>query len=72
MMPLVKELQNAGYPLQSVNINEDQSKATEYGIRRIPTFIYFQDGKEKFRASSRMNRSTLEDFCRGINGLDSP
>ena len=71
MMPLVKELQNAGFPLQSVNINEDSSMAAEYGIRRIPTFIYFLDGKEKYRAQSRMNRSTLEDFCRGINGLDS-
>lgn len=71
MMPLVKELQNAGYPLQLVNVNEDSSKAAEYGIRRIPAFIYFLDGKEKYRAASRMNRSTLEDFCRGINGLDS-
>ncbi len=71
MMPLVKDLQNAGFPLQSVNINEDSSKATEYGIRRIPTFIYFLDGKEKNRVQSRMNRSTLEDFCRGINGRDS-
>jgi thiol-disulfide isomerase/thioredoxin len=71
MIPLAKELQNAGFPLQSVNINEDSSMAAEYGIRRIPTFIYFLDGKEKYRVQSRMNRSTLEDFCRGINGLDS-
>ncbi len=72
MMPLVKELQNAGYPVQSVNVNENSHMAAEYDVRRIPTFIYFLDGKEKYRVHSQMNRSTLEDFCRGINGLDRP
>lgn len=68
MFPVVKELQNAGYPIKSVNINDAPTKAQEYRIGSIPTFIYFKDGKEQYRSQGRMRRSMLEDFCRGIRG----
>ena len=69
MLPLVKQLQEEGYPLRLVDIHHDVKECQALGIRNVPTFVYFESGKEQYRAQSMMNRSVLEDFCRGINRM---
>ncbi|MFO0923576.1 MAG: thioredoxin family protein [Pirellulales bacterium] len=69
MLPLVKELQGEGYPMRLVDIHHDPGESQALGIRSVPTFIYYENGKEQYRVQSMMNRSILEDFCRGINRM---
>ncbi|RAX54618.1 hypothetical protein CCY99_02320 [Helicobacter sp. 16-1353] len=43
--PILKELKN-DYNIHEINIDENESISSEFGIRRIPTLIFFKDGKE--------------------------
>lgn len=48
MNPIVDEVSKV---LNTVKINAEESSglAAEYGLRSIPTFILFEDGKEVYR-----------------------
>ena len=43
--PVVKELESE-FSIVKVNIDEDENLSTHFNIRRIPTFVFFKDGKE--------------------------
>lgn len=43
--PILKDLEGQ-HTIHRVNIDENENIAGEYGIRRIPTLIFFKDGKE--------------------------
>lgn len=43
--PILKDLEKE-YKIIKVNIDENENLSNEYGIRRIPTLIFFKDGKE--------------------------
>ena len=43
--PIIKELEKE-YKIIKINIDENENLSNEYGIRRIPTLIFFKDGKE--------------------------
>lgn len=49
MNPVVEELEKelAGkVEFEKINVDENQAKASEYGVMSIPTFIVLKDGKE--------------------------
>jgi thioredoxin-like negative regulator of GroEL len=69
MLPVVQELQNAGYRLKSIDLNQNSTVAKEFNVRSVPAFIYSRNGKEQFRTVSMMSRSRLEEFCRGMHGF---
>lgn len=49
MAPVIEELEKelAGkIEVEKVNVDENQAKASEYGVMSIPTFIVLKDGKE--------------------------
>ena len=43
--PILKELES-DYKIVKISIDENENLSSEYGIRRIPTLIFFKDGKE--------------------------
>lgn len=66
MMMSVKKLQREGFPIDTVNIMENSSKAQQANVRRVPTFVYSVDGQERFRKTSMMSEQVLNEFCRGF------
>lgn len=43
--PILGEL-GATYKIHKVNIDEHEALSREFGVRRIPTLVFFKDGKE--------------------------
>lgn len=43
-MTLLNE--DVGAPIESVDIDENPTLATQYGIRTVPTMVYTRDGAE--------------------------
>lgn len=43
--PIIEELKSE-FNIRKINIDENESISTEFGIRRIPTLVFFKDGKE--------------------------
>ncbi|MDE6886017.1 MAG: thioredoxin family protein [Helicobacteraceae bacterium] len=43
--PILNEL-NSTIKIHKVNIDENENLSNEFNIRRIPTLIFFKDGKE--------------------------
>jgi len=49
MKPVIKELrEELGNKVEiiEIDVDENQSKASEYGVMSIPTYIILKDGKE--------------------------
>ncbi len=49
MAPVLEELEKelAGkVEIEKINVDENQAKASEYGVMSIPTYIIEKDGKE--------------------------
>ena len=66
MMPSVQKLQNSGYRIQTVNVRTEPSAAQQWNARYYPTFIFLQDGVEKYRSAGSLSQAKLEQLCRGI------
>lgn len=43
--PILKEL-SKDYKIHKINIDENENLMEEFSIKRIPTLIFFKDGKE--------------------------
>lgn len=43
--PILNEIENE-FKIYKINIDENDSISSEFAIRRIPTLVFFQDGKE--------------------------
>ncbi|EKD85086.1 MAG: hypothetical protein ACD_38C00086G0006 [uncultured bacterium] len=49
MAPVIEELEKefkGKIEIEKINVDEDQAKASEYGVMSIPTYIVLKDGKE--------------------------
>lgn len=68
MRPVIEQLKQAGYPVKSVNVNENPVMAQKYGIDSIPCFIMISDGKVVSRTVGATSASNLAGICQqGIN-----
>ncbi|MFH1183144.1 MAG: thioredoxin [Candidatus Moraniibacteriota bacterium] len=49
-----------------LNVDENQSTASKFGVMSIPTFIFFRDGKEVER---KVGLQSKEEFARIVESL---
>lgn len=69
MMPIIKELANdLGDELRilKVDIDKNPAAARAFGVRGVPTFMIFKNGKAVWRQSGAMPKS---DLMRGIKSV---
>jgi len=57
--PTLEAMTTEGHQVFDVNTDEDQDSAIKYGIRSVPTFIVFEDGKEVKRVSGAQTKTAL-------------
>jgi S1-C subfamily serine protease len=65
MRPIVRELQEAGLPLVSVDKDEYPLLVNQYHIAGYPTFVSIRDGREVGRIIGLTTRERLEALARG-------
>jgi thioredoxin 1 len=44
--PIMQEIAGDGYSIEFIDVDEQQNKATKYGVRSVPTVVIEIDGKE--------------------------
>ncbi len=67
--PIVDELaeEYAGQvTIGKYNVDEDSDIATEYGIRNIPTILFFKDGKLVDKSVGSASKSSLEEKIKAL------
>jgi thioredoxin 1 len=68
--PIIDELASANedVAIGKLNVDENSNTATQYGVRGIPTIIFFKDGKE---VDKIVGVKSLADIQARINTLKS-
>lgn len=69
MMPIIKELaSDLGEEIRilKVDIDKNPAAARAFGVRGVPTFVIFKNGKPVWRQSGAMPKS---DLMRGIKSV---
>jgi len=44
--PIMQEVANDGYSVEFIDVDQEQNKATKYGVRSVPTTVIEENGKE--------------------------
>ena len=44
--PIMQEVAGDGYSIEFIDVDQEQNKATKYGVRSVPTVVIEQDGQE--------------------------
>ena len=63
MAPILKEVAGkiqGKARILKVNIDKNEAAAQHYNVRSVPTFIIFKKGKELWRHSGTIDKSSLE------------
>ncbi len=63
MNPLISELAvdlKGKVKILKINIDKNQKVATDFQVRGVPTFVLLKKGKEVWRTSGAMLKSTLQ------------
>jgi thioredoxin 1 len=47
--PVMTEIANEGHSVEFIDVDQEQNKATKYGIRSVPTTVIEENGKEVSR-----------------------
>ena len=67
----VKELLDGRVPVVQLDIDKNSAEADEAGVRSVPTFIVYRNGREMWRQSGEMEAATLvstaEKYLSGDN-----
>lgn len=63
-LPILEEYAKNNQDIQVVKINVDQNTdlASEYGVRSIPTLIYFKEGKVEYKTVGVQHESQLNEI----------
>ncbi|MDO8573639.1 MAG: thioredoxin [Candidatus Daviesbacteria bacterium] len=67
MTPIIEELKkelDGKVEVEEINVDENQDKASKYGVMSIPTYIVLKDGKE---AGRKIGVTSKEDLLNMIN-----
>lgn len=68
MRPVIEQIKQAGYPVRSINVDEQTALAQQYGVSSVPCFIMISDGREFYRTQGITPANTLAAICQsGIN-----
>ena len=62
LKPTLKELQEEGYSIDIVDIDNDQFEAQAKGVTGVPTFILYEDGVEVGRASGTASKEEIKSW----------
>lgn len=63
MNPLISDLAidlKGQVKILKIDIDKNQSTAAAFKVRGVPTFVLFKEGKEVWRASGAMPKTTLQ------------
>jgi thioredoxin 1 len=64
--PILEQMKDEGHDnLYDCNVDEDQTVAVKYGIRNVPTFVVFEDGKEVSRTTGAQTKPALIKLIEG-------
>ncbi len=69
MSPLIDELAGAmggQVKIVKVNIDESPNAPTKYGVRGVPTFMVFKDGKVADQRVGGMSKTQLSDWVKSV------
>ena len=59
--PIIEEIANEGkIKVGKVNVDDNMSLATEFGIEVIPTLIFFKDGKPVKKTTGVLEKGEIE------------
>jgi thiol-disulfide isomerase/thioredoxin len=61
----VASLRKEGFRITGINVRNDPGAAQRYEVRRLPTFIYFDEQRQEVRRTSgNMSTSSLRQMWR--------
>ena len=60
----MKSVNLGGVELLEIDIEEQSDKATQYGIRGVPTLVLLEDGVEVKRKSGALAPNQIEEFIK--------
>lgn len=66
MMPIVKRLQQQGYPIRKVDYDRERALANRFRVTDLPTFVLIVRGKEQQRNVGSMSESQLRRMAQRI------
>ena len=44
--PIINEIAGEGYSIEFIDVDQEQNKATKYGVRSVPTVVIEENGIE--------------------------
>ena len=53
--------------ITNIDVDKDKETAAQYGVRRIPTFVFLKNDKEVYRKSGTMTLEEYETILTEIN-----
>lgn len=59
MAPVIQQLQSEGHKITKIDVDQERTKAAEYGIMAMPTFVVLRDGEVWKRATGARDKAAL-------------
>ena len=59
--PIMNEVASEGYSIEFIDVDQEQNKATKYGVRSVPTVVIEEDGIEVDRFIGSMPKQQVLD-----------
>ena len=59
--PIMNEVAGEGYSIQFIDIDENQSLASQYGVRSVPTTVIEENGVEVDRFVGALPKETVKN-----------
>jgi len=68
MDPMMKEVlrDHPDVELEKVNVDQNEKLTEEYGVKSIPTLVFFKNGKEVERLNGFASTSAIENVLKRI------
>ena len=57
--PIMNEIAGEGYSVEFIDIDQEQNKATKYGVRSVPTVVIEENGIEVDRFVGSMSKQQV-------------
>ena len=59
--PVMNEIASEGYSIEFIDVDQEQNKATKYGVRSVPTVVIEENGIEVDRFIGSMPKQQVLD-----------